>query len=77
MTEKEKGEATDIMLGYSGNHRGAKPEELAFLLVSCADSRNGYLMGTDILCDAGCINNGYNFAVAGKKGVHPSVEGNW
>ena len=77
MTEKEKGKATDILLSYSGPARGAKPEELAFLIVSLADERCGYLMGTDVLCDAGCINAGYGLTVATNENKHPSADGLW
>jgi NAD(P)-dependent dehydrogenase (short-subunit alcohol dehydrogenase family) len=77
MTEKEKGKATDILLSYSGPGRGAKPEELAFLIVSLADERCGYLMGTDILCDAGCVNAGYGITVATNENKHPSADGLW
>ena len=77
MTEKEKGKATDILLSYSGPGRGAKPEELAFLIVSIADERCGYLMGTDVLCDAGCVNAGYGLTVATNEKKHPSADGLW
>lgn len=77
MTEKEKGKATDILLSYSGPGRGAKPEELAFLIVSLADERCGYLMGTDVLCDASCVNSGYGLTVATNENKHPSADGLW
>lgn len=75
--DKEKCEYTDTLLEYAGNRRCAKPEEIAYLLVSVANPKNSYLIGTDILCDAGCINNGFNFKTALLKGAYPSKEGRW
>jgi NAD(P)-dependent dehydrogenase (short-subunit alcohol dehydrogenase family) len=36
------------------------PEEIAYLLASCADERNGYLTGVDIICDGGLVASGAN-----------------
>lgn len=77
MTEKEKGKATDILLGYSGPGRGATPEELAYLICALADERCGYLMGTDVLCDGGCIASGYRMSVATDEKKIPVPGGAW
>lgn len=77
MTEKEKGKATDILLGYSGPGRGAAPEELAYLICALADERCGYLMGTDVLCDGGCIAAGYRMSVATDEKKIPVPGGAW
>ena len=67
MTDKEPAEASEIVLSYSGLNRACKPEEMAFLIASIADERCGYLSGVDILCDAGCMANGYGMTTATKK----------
>ncbi|MGN0287900.1 MAG: SDR family NAD(P)-dependent oxidoreductase [Atopobiaceae bacterium] len=77
MTEAEKGKATDILLGYSGPGRGATPDELAFLICSLSDPRCGYLMGTDVLCDAGCVSAGYRMTVATDPKKVPTPGGAW
>ena len=77
MTEKEKGKATDILLGYSGPGRGAAPEELAYLICALADERCGYLMGTDVLCDGGCVTAGYRMSVATDEKKVPAPGGAW
>jgi NAD(P)-dependent dehydrogenase (short-subunit alcohol dehydrogenase family) len=77
MTEKEKGKAKDILLGYSGPGRGATPEELAYLICALADERCGYLMGTDVLCDGGCIADGYRMSVAMDEKKVPVPGGAW
>lgn len=77
MTEKEKGKATDILLSYTGPKRGARPEELAHLIVSLADERCGYLMGTDVLCDGGSIAAGYKLTVATSEKRRPPEGGRW
>lgn len=77
MTEKEKGKATDILLGYSGPARGARPEELAYLICALADERCSYLMGTDVLCDGGCIEGGYRLTTAMDEKKIPQPGGAW
>jgi len=77
MTEKEKGKATDILLSYSGPGRGAAPEELAYLICALADERCGYLMGTDVLCDGGCVTAGYRMSVATDEKKVPAPGGAW
>lgn len=77
MTEKEKGKATDILLGYAGPARGARPEELAYLICALADERCSYLMGTDVLCDAGCIEGGYRLTTAMDEKKVPNPGGAW
>ena len=67
MTDKEPVEASAIVLSYSGLNRPCRPEEMAFLIASIADERCGYLSGVDILCDAGCMANGYGMMTATKK----------
>ena len=41
------------MLRTAAVKRMGTPEELGFAIASLADERNGYLAGTDILCDGG------------------------
>jgi NAD(P)-dependent dehydrogenase (short-subunit alcohol dehydrogenase family) len=77
MTDKEAGEATDTLLTYSGLQRGAEAEELAFLIVALSDERCGYLLGTDVVCDGGCIGNGYSILTATKKYDKHSLKENW
>lgn len=67
MTEAEGGESTDIFLSYTGEGRGATPEELAFCAMSVLDERNSFLYGADILCDGGCVGAGYSFFKASKR----------
>ncbi|GAA2183860.1 SDR family oxidoreductase [Brooklawnia cerclae] len=38
--------------------RLGRPEEIAHLYAAAADERMGYLTGTDILCDGGCVAGG-------------------
>ena len=38
--------------------RFGKPEEIASLLAFCASPKPGFLTGTDIICDGGCIAGG-------------------
>jgi NAD(P)-dependent dehydrogenase (short-subunit alcohol dehydrogenase family) len=38
--------------------RFGKPEEIAYLFATIVDERNGYLTGTDILCDGGMVGCG-------------------
>jgi len=77
MTDLEQGEATDCMLSYSGLKRGAEAEELAYLAVSLSDPRCGYLLGTDVLCDGGCVNNGYGLTTATKRYSGGSENEKW
>lgn len=77
MTDAESGDATDTMLGYAPVNRGAEPEELAYLITSLCDDRCSYLMGTDVMCDAGCVANGYGVLTALKKYDRHPVKENW
>jgi NAD(P)-dependent dehydrogenase (short-subunit alcohol dehydrogenase family) len=53
MGELEKDEAS-AYIGKCAIKRFGKPEEIARLLLACADERMGYLTGVDIVCDGGC-----------------------
>lgn len=57
--ETPMGEAEKDLLGdhlaKSAIPRLGKVEEIAELLAFCVDKRMGYLTGTDILCDGGCV----------------------
>ena len=77
MTDAEQGEATDTMLSYTGWKRGAEPEELAYVITALADERARYLIGADILCDAGAVNNGYGMLTATKRYKEQSLKENW
>ncbi len=77
MTDAEQGEATDIMLGYSGLKRGAEPEEIAFLVTSLMDDRCGYFVGADVLVDGGCVNNGYSMLTATKPYDGHAINEKW
>ena len=77
MTDAEQGEATDTMLSYSGWKRGAEPEELAYVITALADDRARYLIGADILCDGGCVNNGYGMLTATKRYDEKALGENW
>ena len=59
MTEAEKGKLSLNMLSYCGLKRGADPTEIAAIITNLSDPKCAYLIGSDILCDGGCINNGY------------------
>jgi len=54
MGELEK-ENADEHLKYCAIKRAGKVEEVANLLAFCVSDKAGYLTGTDILCDGGCI----------------------
>ena len=54
MGNLEKDDA-EKFLEYSALNRLGKVEEIGSLLAFCASDRPGYLTGTDILCDGGCI----------------------
>jgi len=77
MTDKEQGEATDTMLSYTGWKRGAEPEEMAYVITVLADERARYLIGADILCDGGAVNNGYGMLTATKRYNEQSLKENW
>ena len=77
MTDAEQGEATDTMLSYTGWKRGAEPEELAYVITALADERARYLIGADILCDGGAVNNGYGMLTATKRYNEQSLKENW
>lgn len=57
MGELEKDEAMTY-LKYNAIKRIGQPEEIARLYASVADEGMGYLTGTDILCDGGCVASG-------------------
>lgn len=57
MGELEKDEAMTYMK-YNAIKRLGRPEEIAQLYAAVADDRIGYLTGTDILCDGGCVASG-------------------
>lgn len=51
-------EEADKYTKHAAIKRFGYPEEMAFLLASIVDERNGYLTGVDILCDGGLIASG-------------------
>jgi len=53
-------EEADKFTKYAAIKRFGNPEEIAFLLASIVDSRNGYLTGEDIICDGGLVASGIN-----------------
>lgn len=57
MGELEKEEAA-AYLKHCAIPRFGKPDEIAALYEACADPAMGYLTGTDILCDGGCVASG-------------------
>lgn len=57
MGELEKEEAMTYVK-YNAIKRLGNPEEIAQLYAAAADDRMGYLTGTDILCDGGCVASG-------------------
>ncbi len=57
MGELEKEEA-QTFLKYNAIQRLGQPDEIAALYAACADPAMGYLTGTDIVCDGGCIAGG-------------------
>ena len=59
MGELEKEEAATY-LQYNAIKRLGKPEEIAQLYAAVVDEHMGYLTGTDILCDGGCVASGCN-----------------
>ncbi len=77
MTDAEQSESTDTMLGYTGLQRGAEAEELAYVITALADDRASYLLGADVICDAGCVNNGYGSMTATIKYDKKCLEQGW
>lgn len=59
MGEVEKDEA-GRMIKYCAIKRFGYVEEIANLLAFCAGDKVGYLTGTDIICDGGCVASGFN-----------------
>ncbi len=37
----------------------------------------GYVIGEDVVCEGGCINNGYSILTAAKKYDNTSLKENW
>lgn len=48
-------EGADELTKFCAIPRYGQVEEIAHLLAMCTDKRLGYLTGTDILCDGGCL----------------------
>lgn len=59
MGELEKDEASTY-IKHCAIKRFGKVEEIAQLLAAVTDERMGYLTGTDIICDGGCVASGVN-----------------
>lgn len=59
MGNLEKEEGSDFVQ-YNAIKRFGKPKEIAQLYAFLIDERLGYLTGTDILCDGGCIASAAN-----------------
>jgi len=53
-------EEADKLTKYAAIKRFGDASEIAFLLSSIVDSRNGYLTGVDIVCDGGIVASGVN-----------------
>ena len=49
----------------------------AYVITALADDRARYLIGADILCDGGCVNNGYGMLTATKRYDERSLNENW
>lgn len=78
MTIKEKDQpGTELCMRYSGFDRGAKPEEIGFLISTIIDERNSYLTGIDIVCDGGCISAGFGASTIKKPDNRPIIKENW
>lgn len=78
MTIKEKDQpGTELCLHYSGFDRGAKPEEIGYLISTIIDERNSYLTGIDILCDGGTTSAGFGIKVINKPDSRPIIKENW
>ncbi len=54
MGEIEK-EGIEGLIKYCAIKRLGHVEEIANLLAFCSSDKAGYLTGTDILCDGGCV----------------------
>ena len=54
MGKLEKDEA-GAYLKFNAIPRLGKPDEIAALFAAISDPEMGYLTGTDILCDGGCV----------------------
>jgi NAD(P)-dependent dehydrogenase (short-subunit alcohol dehydrogenase family) len=59
MAEVEREKASKY-IQYTAFKRSGEPEEIAHLIAFCAGDKPGYLTGTDILCDGGCVASGFN-----------------
>ncbi len=59
MAELEKNEA-DVFIKHCAIKRPGRVEEIANLIAFCAGNKAGYLTGTDIICDGGCVASGVN-----------------
>lgn len=57
MGELEKDEA-GTYLKFNAIRRMGQPDEIAALFAAVSDPEMGYLTGTDILCDGGCVAGG-------------------
>ena len=78
MTEVEANTpGTMQCLHYSGFDRGAKPEEIGFLISTILDERNSYLTGTDILIDGGTVAAGFNASTTSNPENKPVIEYNY
>ena len=78
MTVKEANEpGTQLCLHYSGFDRGAKTEEIGYLISSVINPQNGYLTGTDILVDGGTTSAGFGIKVVNKPDSRPEIKENW
>lgn len=78
MTVKEANTpGTETCLHYSGFDRGAKPEEIAFLISTILDEKNSYLTGTDILVDGGTNSAGFGAKAAKNPNSRPVIKENW
>jgi NAD(P)-dependent dehydrogenase (short-subunit alcohol dehydrogenase family) len=59
MAEVEREKASKY-IQYTAFKRSGEPGEIAHLIAFCAGDKPGYLTGTDILCDGGCVASGFN-----------------
>lgn len=59
MAELEKNEA-DEFIKYCAIKRPGQAEEIANLMAFCVSDKAGYLTGTDIICDGGCVASGWS-----------------
>ncbi len=77
MTEAEKGFLSSNILTFTALNRGAEPEEMASIAISLSDDRCSYLIGTDILADGGCIDNGYRMSTCFRRFSKRHKDLNW